>query len=123
MISIISLLNIFSKHITLLYFYKWEYKCTQMQKLKMVCCSYLNIFSCQQFFWWGGNRYKVQHTYVAFSTIFLVTLLMNMSQYFYNVYIYKKLSYKLLVRRSIVLTLEQQNLIHIILILCKSSIY
>lgn len=71
----------------------------------------------------GESRNKVQHTYVAFSTMFLLTKLTNMSQYFYNVYIRKNMSYKQLVRRSMIKTLKWQKLIHNILILCKYSVH
>lgn len=85
---------IFKTYNSSIFFTSGNTSATQMQKLKMMCLFYLNIFSCQQFFWRGRNRYKEQQTYVAFSTIFLLTLLMNMSQYFYNVCTYKKMSYK-----------------------------
>lgn len=59
------------------------------------CCAVLpGYFFMSKNFLGGESRNKVQHTYVAFPTIFLLTKLMNMSQYFYNVYTYKNMSYK-----------------------------
>lgn len=97
---------------------------TSAQRCKNLkrCAVFARVFFHVKIFWGGQSRNKVQHEYIAFSTIFLLTKLMNMSQYFYNVYIYKNMSYKQLVRRPMIKTLKWQKLIHNILILYKYSV-